>query len=302
MRIFSCFSLAAALLSSSAAYAQQITIGGWVQRVDAASASITIRTLHNPRTISVAPNAVIRVNGAAARLDQLPFNSSVSIIAEKDPNGVLRATQIVAQPTGREPAAVESPGAIVRGTLVGIDVPSGTITVRTSAGDYPVTLGTASIYANGARGSSRDLHLGQTVEVVRTLPTAASTDYVTETVRVFSPAGQAAGTAVRPAPPRRGAAGAGTATGGAAASPAGAASAAVTTGAGLVDRGGTLYRTRSYGAVSRTPSRRVTSRTADYRHTYRVRRVRYTRIRRTRSVTRYTRTRRTRRRSVKHAR
>jgi len=257
MRFASCFALAAALLLPAAVHAQQISLAGWVQRVDAANATLTIRTLDNPRTIPVAPNAVISVNGVVSRLDQLPFNSSVSIIAEKGPDAVLRATQISAQSTGRQPAAAAPAGAIVRGRLVGMNIPAGTITLRTPSGDYPVSLGTPPIYVNGGRGSSRDLRIGQRVEVDRTLPTEASTDYVTTMVHVLSSGGQMAATGGQPAGTR-------------------ASSAAVNhlSGAGVVDRGGALTRTR--GSVTTYRSRR----TRTYHRVRTRRRVRYYQTRR----------------------
>lgn len=275
MRLVSCVSLAAALLIPSAAYAQHITVAGWVQRVDAANAAITIRTLATPRTIPVAPNAVIRLNGALSGLNRLPINASVSIVAEKGPDGVLRATQISAESMTREPAAAAPPGAVVRGRIVGIDIPDNTITVRTTAGDYPVPLGTASIYVNGARGSTRDLRMGQTVEVDRSLPTPASTDYVTQTVRVL-PANSAGS--------RNGTSRAGRATGASAATGA--------TGAGLVDRGNLLpgtrhpvvTRTRAYtstyhrtGTRHTAHARRTSTRSRRYRSRHRTHHVRHTR-------------------------
>jgi hypothetical protein len=76
-------------------------------------------------------------------------------------------------------------GSLVRGTLVGMDIPNNSITLRTSSGDHTVPLGTAPIYVNGVRGSTRNLRVGQVIQVERTLPTEASQTYVTQMVRVL---------------------------------------------------------------------------------------------------------------------
>jgi hypothetical protein len=251
MRFMPCIALALVLLLPSAVSAQQISLAGWVDRVDAANATLTIRTLDMPRTLQVAPNAAIRINGVVSRLDQLPFNSPVSIIAEKDANGVLHVTQISAQTTGRQPAAAAPPGAIVRGTLVGIDIPQGRVTVRTPAGDYPVALGTASIYVNGAVGSSRDLRLGQMVEIDRIQPTPASSDFVTQAVRVLPPGGAAVTSGAAAARSRTAATGARAPTSGTAGTRAASPAIDHLTGAGTVDRGYVRTRTRAYTALYR---------------------------------------------------
>ena len=112
MRLASCLILAAALLLPAAVEAQSINIAGWVQRVDVGNDTITIRTLDNPRTVPVAPNAVIRVNGVVSTLERLPFNSSITVTAEKGPDGVVRATAISARSVTPQPpaAAPASPG------------------------------------------------------------------------------------------------------------------------------------------------------------------------------------------------
>jgi hypothetical protein len=291
MRLIPCFALAAALLLPSAVYAQQITIAGWVDRVDPASATLTIRTLANPRTIPVAPNAAIRINGTVARLEQLPFNSPVSIIAEKDANGVLHATQISVRTSGGQPSAAAPPGAVVRGRLVGINLPAGTITLRTPSGDYPVPLGTAPIYVNGTVGSSRDLRLGETVQVDRSQPTPASTDFVTQAVRIVTPGGQSTGRTAGPGGSRAGSAGPNGGAGartqravtGSARGTAVTAPLDTATGAGVVDRGRPITRTRGYIGTYR--ARRSRSLTHSRRTVYRSRRHR-TRRRARRTYTR----------------
>lgn len=243
MRLISCLILATALQIPAAVFAQQITIAGWVDHVDAANSTITIRTLANPRTIAVAPSALVRINGVAARLDQLSANSDVTIIAEKDPNGVLRATQVNVTRTSRGSPAAAPPGSIIQGTLVGLNIPMNTILVRTPAGDVNVSLGTAPIIVNRVRGSSRDLRIGQSVQVERTLPTEGSTDFVTQLVRIMPPAaggptGMAGAAAAggRPGPTRTGAA-----------------------GPGVVDRGTLLTQTRGYRGYMAYSSHRYRS-------------------------------------------
>jgi hypothetical protein len=185
MRWRSCLAMGMALSLPAIVAAQQVTVAGWVDSVNMADSTITIRTLANPRTIQVAPNAVVQLNGVAVRLDQLPKNSQISIVTEKDSNGVLRATQLSSRATGVQPSAAVQPGALVRGTLVGMNIPNNTITIRTNSGDYPIALSTAPIIMNGIRASTRNLRIGQYVQVERTLPTAASTDYVTHAVRIL---------------------------------------------------------------------------------------------------------------------
>jgi hypothetical protein len=185
MRLTACLIIAAALQVPAAVVAQQITIAGWVDRVDTQNSTVTIRTLSNPRTIQVAPDAVIRVDGQVRRLDQLPINSRISIIAQQGPNDVLRATQLTSESATGQPAAGYPPGSQVTGRLVEMDIPSNQITLRTQSGDFTVPLGTAPLLRNGTPITVRDLQIGQWIQVERTLPTEGSTEYVTQTVRVL---------------------------------------------------------------------------------------------------------------------
>src|SRR2546423_1640061 len=153
MRYIQSLALAAALQVPAVVSAQQVPVAGWVNRVDTANSTITIRTLANPRTVQVAPNAVIRVNGIVSRLDQIPANSAITITTERGPTGVLTATQINVQSSGSQPAAAAPPGSTVQGTLVGVNIPDNTVTVRTISGDHVIPLGTAPILVNGVRGS-----------------------------------------------------------------------------------------------------------------------------------------------------
>jgi hypothetical protein len=195
---------AAGLLLPGAALAQRVNLGGWVGRVDTANSTITVRTLGNPRTLPVAPNAVIRLNGAPSRLDQLPLNSSINIVAEPNPNGVLQVTQIVAGTDIRQPAASAPPGAIVRGTLVGVNIPDNTVSLQTESGIHVYSLGNAPIMVNGVTGSIRNLQLGEMIQLDRSLPTAASTDYVTQMVHVLPAARRPIASPARPAYSRTG--------------------------------------------------------------------------------------------------
>jgi hypothetical protein len=286
MRLIPYVAALAVLPLPAVVFAQQITITGWVDSVDTANSTVTIRTLNNPRTVQVAPNAVIRVNGVVSRLDQLPANAEISIIAEKGPNDVVRATQITVGSSGAQPAAAVPPGSVVMGTLVGMNIPANTITVRTRSGDQAVPLGAAPIFINGRNGSTRDLRVGQIVRIERALPTEGSTDYVTQVIRVL-PAGGRAG--VGGATGARGATSATGATGGGAAG-----NLTGATGAGVVDRGTATstqraVRTRTRGYTGRYRSSRSGSRVSG-----RTSRARVSGRRTTRSGARY----RTRSRSI----
>jgi hypothetical protein len=186
MRVITGLTLAAALQWPAAVVAQQITIAGWVDKVDTENSTVTIRTFTNPRTIRVAPDAVIRVNGEAQPLSHLPINSRISIIAREGPGGILRATQITAR--GEGPSAAEyPPGSTVMGRLVAKNIPENEITLRTQSGNFSVPLGHAPILRNGERIAIQELQIGQLIQVQRALPTPASTDYVTREVRVLQP-------------------------------------------------------------------------------------------------------------------
>jgi hypothetical protein len=226
MRPLLYLSLAAALQVPTALYAQQVTVAGWLDRIDAANGTLTLRTFGNPRTIQVAPNATVRINGAAARIEQLPLDSQISVIAEKGPDGMLHAVQISARGTIGSPTAGSPAGSVISGRLVGLNLPMNQITVRTSTGDFAVPLGTAPIIINGAGGSTRGLRLGQTVRIERALPTEGSTEYVTQAVHVTAAPVTGAARAVG----------------------------AAATGAGIVDRGTPIAGSRS-GAVVRSSTR-----------------------------------------------
>jgi hypothetical protein len=193
MRFITCLVAAVALQLPAAVYAQHVSVGGWVNSVDTAGSTITIRTLGNPRTIQLAPNVVIHVNGVVSRLDQIPANGAVSITAERGPTGVLTATQISVRSSGPQPSAAAPPGSVVQGALVGMNVAGNSVTVRTTSGDHVVSLGTAPIMVNGKRGSIRNLALGQTIQVRRNLPTPASTDFITQAVWVLPSRSRVAG-------------------------------------------------------------------------------------------------------------
>lgn len=185
MRHTVCIALVIALFIPAAALAQEVTVGGWVDRVDTATSTVTLRTLSGKRTIEVAPNAVISGNGAATRLNQIPIGSRIWITAQSGPQGVLRATRIRVQGAGRSTAAAYPAGSVVTGRLVGINIPENQVTLRTSAGDFSLPLGSAPIVRNGRVVTTRDLRVGQQIQVVRSLPTTASTDYITQSVHIM---------------------------------------------------------------------------------------------------------------------
>ncbi len=177
---------AAVMQLPAVVFAQQVVVSGWVDSVDMTHSTLTIRTLAKPRTIQVSPDAVIRINGTAFPLNRLPRNAAITITAQAGANGVLRATQVSARTSTPQPAAAAPAGSVVRGTLVGMNIPANTITVRTTSGDNTVSLGSAPILVNGGRGSTRNLQVGQAIQVERSLPTEASTEFVTQQVRVLS--------------------------------------------------------------------------------------------------------------------
>jgi len=189
MRWIRYLGVAAALVVPAAVIAQQAIIAGWVDSVDTQANTLTVRGTGNPRIIQVAPNAVIRINGQATRLDQLPKDGQVSLIAQKLPSGVLQAIEINVGGTGnsRETAAYPA-GSVVDGQLVRIDVPANQITLRTNSGNFVVSLGSAPIKWNGIPVSTRYLQLGQQLRVIRTVPTGGATDYVTQSIYILRPA------------------------------------------------------------------------------------------------------------------
>jgi len=171
--------------------AQQAVVSGWVDSVDMQATTLTIRGTGNPRTIQVAPDAVIRVNGQAVRLDQLPVDGQVSVIAQKLPNGVLQATEINVRSSAAPRPAAYPAGSIVDGQLVRIDIPAKQISLRTNSVNFSISLGSAPITWNGRRVSSRYLQLGQQLRVLRAVPTAGAPDYVTQAIYILRPASTA---------------------------------------------------------------------------------------------------------------
>lgn len=187
MRWITCLGVAAALQLPAAVMAQQAVVSGWVESVDNQANTLTIRGTGNPRTIQVAPDAVIRVNGQAARLDQLPRDGQISVMAQKLPSGVLQATEINVRSTATPRSAAYPAGSVVDGQLVRIDIPANQITLRTNSGNFVVSLGSAPITWSGRRVSTRYLQLGQQLRVMRSVPTGGATDYVTQSIYILRP-------------------------------------------------------------------------------------------------------------------
>jgi len=185
----------AVLQVPAAVMAQQAVVSGWVDSVDNQANTLTIRGSGNPRTIQVAPDAVIRVNGQTTRLDQLPRDGQITVMAQKLPSGVLQATEINVRLPATPRAAAYPAGSVVDGQLVRIDVPANQITMRTSSGNFMVPLGSAPITWSGRRVSTRYLQLGQQLRVMRSIPTGGATDYVTQSIYILRPAPTATRTA-----------------------------------------------------------------------------------------------------------
>jgi hypothetical protein len=199
--------LAAVLGLCATAWAQEVVFRGYVQKVDPLNATITLRTTGNPRIVPVAPSAVVMLRGKAVTLEQIPLNSEVSITAVKDAQNVARATRITIETPRDMPSAASGPGGLVRGTVVGIHLPSNSIRVRTLSGDARVDLGTAPIMVNGRETNTAAIRLGDTVEIQRVAGTDAGTELTTRLVTIT---GRAAGyratthsTGARRSSPRR---------------------------------------------------------------------------------------------------
>jgi len=253
--------LGAGILLCATVWAQEVVLQGWVRKIDPVNSRITLRTTGNPRVVPVASSAVVLIDGKVGKLEDIPLESEVHITAIRQGQGEPQATRIeVISPTPL-PSAASPPGAIVRGTVVGLDPAQNAILVHTLSGDVRVDLGTASIFSNSRQTSLRAINIGDTVEVQRTIPTDAGSNYVTRVVTVLH---HAAGTTTGTAP----AAAFGRMQG----QPAPAAITTVVT----------MHRTPTSYTESRTVRTRTsyrTSRVAGYRSRYQARRAHYRRHR-----------------------
>jgi len=178
--------LAAVAGLCATAWAQEVTFRGYIQKVDPTNATITLRTTGNPRVVPVSPSAVIMLRGKQATLDQIPLNSEVSITAVRDAQRVEHATQITVETARDLPPAASGPAGLVRGTVVGIHLPSNTLRVQTLSGEVRVPLGSAPIMFRGREQSTRALQLGDTVEVQRQVATDAGTEMTTRLITITS--------------------------------------------------------------------------------------------------------------------
>jgi len=178
--------LVAMLGICATAWAQEVVFRGYVQKVDPVKATITLRTTGNPRVVPVAPAAVVMLGGKAVTLDQIPLNSEIAITAVRDAQGVAQATQIAVEAPRGLSSAANGPGGVVRGTVVGVHLPSNTIRVRTLSSDARVDLGTAPIMFQGRETNSAAIRLGDTVEIQRVAGTDAGTELSTRLVTITS--------------------------------------------------------------------------------------------------------------------
>ena len=165
-------------------WAQEVTLRGYVQKVDPVNFKLTLRTTGNPRVVQVAPSAVVMIGGKAGTIEQIPLNSQVSIVGVKDSQNVTQATQITVETSTNLPPAASGPGALIRGVVVGVDPPSNSIRVRTLTGDLRVPLGTAPIMANGVQKTSASIRLGDNIEIHRQIGTDAGTELTTRLVTI----------------------------------------------------------------------------------------------------------------------
>jgi len=178
--------LLAVLGICATAWAQEVIFRGYVQKVDPLKATITLSTTGNPRVVPVAPSAVVMLRGKAATLDPIPLHSEASITAVRNAQGVAQATQIAVDAPRNASSAANGPGSVVRGTVVGIHLPSNSIRVRTQSSDARLDLGTAPIMFHGRETSSAAIHLGDTVEIQRAAGTDAGTELSTRLVTITS--------------------------------------------------------------------------------------------------------------------
>jgi hypothetical protein len=134
------------------------------------------------------------MGGKSVRLEEVPLDSQVHIVAARDSQGVPRATRIEVLSAPSTPPAVTPPGSLVRGTIVGVHPPSNSIIVRTLSGDMRIPLAAAPVIANGRPANSRALRLGDAVEVQREILTPGGSEYITKVVTVTGRAAAASGT------------------------------------------------------------------------------------------------------------
>src|SRR4051794_33366194 len=112
------------------AWAQELIFRGFVQKVDPVDLTITLRMAGNTRVFPINPSAVIMLGGQVTKLDQIPLNSPVQMVAVRDAQGQPRASRIEIEGQGTGHSAVAPPGALIRGTVLGIDRMENSISVR----------------------------------------------------------------------------------------------------------------------------------------------------------------------------
>src|SRR5947209_8809528 len=76
--------LAAGLCICATAWGQELIFRGFVQKVDPVDLTITLRMTSNTRVLPITPSAVIMMGGQVSKLDQIPLNSPVQIVAVRD--------------------------------------------------------------------------------------------------------------------------------------------------------------------------------------------------------------------------
>ena len=101
--------LAAGVFLCATVWAQEVIFRGFVQKVDPVDFTITLRTSGNPRVVPVTPSATVMIGGKTARLEDIPLNSSVHIVAARDSQGIPRATRIEVESATPTPSATTPP-------------------------------------------------------------------------------------------------------------------------------------------------------------------------------------------------
>src|SRR5436309_712312 len=108
--------LAVGISLCATAWAQELIFRGFAQKVDPTDLTITLRMTGNTRVLPISPSAVITMGGQVAKLDQIPLNSPVQIVAVRDAQGQPRVTRIEVEGQGSGHPAMAPPGSLIQGT------------------------------------------------------------------------------------------------------------------------------------------------------------------------------------------
>jgi hypothetical protein len=153
------------------AHAARVISRGYVQRVDPASGTITLRKSTGQQTILVVPEAKLTIDGRKGLLNDIMYNARAEILAWRDPFHALRADEVkILQPRDPTWPASSGPGMLVQGEVVGLISELGTLIIKTPVGNRNVAIGTAPVLLNGRPATLLDLAVGDRVQVQHTIP------------------------------------------------------------------------------------------------------------------------------------